>query len=78
MHGDSCVKDTSHVYQYTRVLKYLPHLWFWDHPPEIRKNPALSRWGGWGPDREPCALPKVLGVLPQGGAVEASQDHVMI
>ena len=39
---------------------------------------VLTRQDGQGTEGDPRAPPKVIGVFPQGGAAEASYEHVVV
>ena len=64
--------------QYPCVLHCLPSLGIWDCLPEGHKNSVLSSWGVQGAEEGAYAPPKLLCVLPQGSAVRAPQDHLII
>ena len=62
------------------MWSYLPPVpWFWVSPDGgPQRARVLSCRGGQGPEGGPHGPPEVLYVFPQGGAVEAPKDKVMI
>ena len=77
-HEDSCVYEPPCVRKYPCIIPCLLCLGFRDFPAEGCGEPVLPHQDVRGTERETCVTPKVLGVLPQGGATDATQDNVMI
>ena len=75
---DSFANEPTHVHQYPCILLCLARIWFLYRPPDSCEEFILYCWGGWGLERKLRAPPKVHGVLPQGGTVEAPQSNLMI